>query len=153
MRLLVSGLLATSVLLTGCAESAAPGGESSQAPALDAKWRGTMTITPETATPDQQVALNFRSEKVRGIAFSLASRDEEGWTVAYYLTSDGGPSGSQSPGWWSVEDSENRGWEDIGIGGPGPDHVIVPDDAPAGVYLLCTENSADKACALLTVTN
>lgn len=163
MRLVAVGLLATSILLTGCAESSTPGsggtsankgnGDSSLVPpALDAKWRGTMTVTPATATPGQRVALRFGSEEVRGIAFSLSAWGEEVWTVAYYLTSDWGSPGSHSPDWWSVQDSERRGWSDVGVSGPGPDHVIVPDNAPAGEYLLCTANSADEACALLTVT-
>lgn len=121
-------------------------------PSLDAKWRGTMTVTPATTAPGQRVALRFRSQEVRGIAFSLSAWDEEGWTVAYYLTSDWGSPGDHTPDWWSVKDGEGLGWPDVGIGGPGPDHVIVPDDASAGEYLLCTANSADEACTLLTVT-
>jgi len=111
-----------------------------------------MTVDPATASPGQRLALRFGSEKVRGIAFSLSRSGDEGWSVAYYLTSDWGSPGSHSPDWWSVEDGEGRGWVDVGVGGPGPDHVIVPDSARAGEYLLCTANSADEACALLTVT-
>lgn len=121
-------------------------------PALDPKWRGTMTVTPATVAPGQRVALRFRSEEVRGIAFSLSAWGEEGWTVAYYLTSDWGAPGSHRPSWWSVEDSEGQAWPDVGVGRPGPDHVIIPDNAPAGDYLLCTANSADESCAILTVT-
>ena len=121
-------------------------------PILDAKWRGTMTVAPATAAPGQEVALRFRSKGVRGIAFSLSAWSEKGWRVAYYLTSDWGSHGSHTPDWWSVEDGEGLAWPDVGIGGPGPDHVIVPHNAPGGHYLLCTANSADKACAILTVT-
>jgi hypothetical protein len=121
-------------------------------PTLDAKWRGTMTVTPATAAPGQRVALRFQSKEVRGIAFSLSAWSNQGWTVAYYLTSDWGSPGSHTPDWWAVEDSEGRGWPDVRIGGPGPDHVIVPDTAPAGDYLLCTANSVHEACAILTVT-
>ena len=112
-----------------------------------------MTLWRETATaaPGQRVALRFESDEVRGIAFSLSVRSEKSWTTAYYLTSDWGSPGSHSPTWWSVEDSEGRGWPDVGVGGPGPDHVIVPDEAAAGEYLLCTANSVDEACAILTV--
>lgn len=122
------------------------------APTLGATWRGSMTVTPATASPGQQVALRFRSEEVRGIAFSLSAWRDQGWTVSYYLSSDWGSPGSHTPDWWSVEDSEGRGWPDVGVGGPGPDHVIVPDTAPNGDYLLCTANSVDEACAILTVT-
>lgn len=127
-------------------------GPSGGTPTLDAKWRGTMTVTPATAVPGQRVALRFQSKEVRGIAFSLSAWSDQGWTVAYYLSSDWGLPGSHTPDWWRVEDSEGRGWEDVGIGGPGPDHVIVPDTAPDGDYLLCTENSVDEACVILTVT-
>lgn len=125
---------------------------SAVTPALDARWRGTMTVTPATAAPGQRVALRFRSEEVRGIAFSLSRWSDQGWTVAYYLSSDWGSPDTHAPDWWSVEDSAGRGWEDVGIGGPGPDHVIVPDTAPTGDHLLCTENSVIEACAILTVT-
>jgi hypothetical protein len=130
------------------------GGQDSSVvtPTLDAKWRGTMTVTPTMAVPGQRVALRFQPKEVRGIAFSLSAWSDQGWTVAYYLSSDWGSPGSHTPDWWAVEDSEGRGWPDVGIGGPGSDHVIVPDTAPAGDYLLCTENSVDEACAILTLT-
>jgi hypothetical protein len=51
-----------------------------------------------------------------------------------------------------VEESANRGWEQVGISGGGPDRVIVPESASPGDYLLCTANVLDEACALLTVT-
>lgn len=176
MRPVAVGILAISLLLCGCTNSptlgddpsraqtgatagsgstsadGGNGGSSLPAPALDAKWHGTMTVTPATAAPGQRVAMRFGSQEVRGIAFSLSAWGDEGWTVAYYLTSDWGSPGSHSVDWWSVEDSEGRGWTDVGVGGPGPDHVMVPESTPAGEYLLCTANSADEACAILTVT-
>lgn len=168
------GLIAL-LLVTGCGTGAKIGAtaggvgdgnptgrdSSMKAPALDSKRRGTMTVTPAMAAPGQGVALRFPSKQERGIAFSLAARGEKGWTVAYYLTSDWGSPGSHAPDWWSVAErawSTRAGiparpaWLDVGILGPGPDHVIVPDNAPAGEYLLCTANSADEACATLTVT-
>jgi len=121
-------------------------------PTLDAKWRDTMTVAPANAAPGQRVALRFKSREVRGIAFSLSAWGHPGWEVAYYLTSDWGAPGSHTPDWWSIEDSEGRGWVDVGVGGPGPDHVVIPEIAPAGDYLLCTANSVEEACAIVTVT-
>jgi hypothetical protein len=57
-----------------------------------------------------------------------------------------------TPTGWTVEDSANRGWEQVGVSGPGPDRVLVPEAASPGDYLLCTANSLDEACALLTET-
>jgi hypothetical protein len=157
MRLLAVGVLATSVLVGGCTEPSTVGDEGNEspspaAPTLDPEWGDSMTVTPATASPGQRVALRFSPPMARGTAFSLAGWGEEGWTVAYHLTSDWGSPGGHDPDWWSVEDSEGRGWVDVGIGGPGPDHVVVPSSARAGEYLLCTANAADEACALVVVT-
>ena len=110
-----------------------------------------MTVEPATARPGQRVALRFTPPVMRGIAFSLSAWSEDEWSVAYYLTSDWGSPRAHEPGWWSVEDSEGSGWVDVGIAGPGPDYVVIPDDAPAGDYLLCTANAAEESCALVTV--
>lgn len=137
-------LLAVALVVSGCADDSAP--------SLDPDLEGTMTVAPASATPGQEVALTFPSDSQRGIAFSLAQWSEGQWDETYYLTSDWGSSGDYTPTWWTVEDSENRGWEDVGVSGPGPDRVLVPETAPPGDYLLCTANALDEACALLTVT-
>jgi hypothetical protein len=110
---------------------------------------GGVTITPATARPGATVALTFSDEKaVRGIAFQLARASEPG-KVLYYLTSDWGEPARHRPQWWVS--GGTSGWEDVGIIGPGPDRVVVPDTAADGVYLLCTANAAEQVCGLLTV--
>lgn len=111
-----------------------------------------MTVAPTSATPGQEVELRFPPDSSRGIAFLLSRWDEGAWIPAFYMTSDWGMPSDHDPAWWRVEDGDNRGWEDVGIGGAGPDRVLVPDAATAGEYMLCTANAADEACALLTVT-
>lgn len=137
-------LLAVALVVSGCADDSAP--------SLDPGLKGTMTVAPTSATPGQEVALRFPSDSQRGIAFSLAPWSEGHWEEKYYLTSDWGRSGDYTPTWWTVEDSANRGWEQVGVSGPGPDRVLVPETASPGDYLLCTANALDEACALLTVT-
>lgn len=117
-------------------------------PTLDPKYQGTMTITPATAAPGAEIALTYPAGYMRGVAFSLADPADEK-KLSYYLVSGRGKS---KPGWWSATDpSPGRGWDDVGINGPGPDRLVVPDTAADGTYLLCTANAATKACALLTV--
>ncbi|GAA5105883.1 hypothetical protein GCM10023339_02210 [Alloalcanivorax gelatiniphagus] len=111
-----------------------------------------MTVAPAAATPGQQVALHFPVDSQRGIAFSLSRWSDGQWNETYYLTSDWGTSGDRAPSWWTVEDSENRGWEDMGVSGAGPDRVLVPDTATSGDYLICTVNAPHEACAQVTVT-
>jgi hypothetical protein len=110
-----------------------------------------MTVTPASAEPGQELALRFSPENVRGIAFSLSSWTDDTWTPLYFLTSDWGKP-SHHPAWWRVDDSENRGWEQVAIEGKGPDRVVVPEAASPGEYMLCTANAVDEACALVTVT-
>lgn len=117
-------------------------------PTLDPKYQGTMTITPAAAAPGAQIRLTYPAGYERGIAFSLADPADEK-KLSYYLTAGREKS---KPGWWSATDTgSGRGWPDIGIVGPGPDRLVVPDTAADGTYLLCTANAATKACALLTV--
>lgn len=137
-------LLAVALIVGGCADDSAP--------SLDPDLEGTMTVAPASATPGREVALRFPPGSQRGIAFSLAQWSDGQWDETYYLTSDWGTSGDYTPTWWTVEDSKNRGWEDVGVSGPGPDRVLVPETAAPGDYLLCTANALDEACALLTVT-
>lgn len=125
--------------------------DTTRSPTLDAKWRGSMTITPVAASPGQRIALRFPESYRRGVRFSLAAWTGQGWELRYYLVSGRG-SGSPASEWWSVEDREGRGWPDIGIVGPGPDYVMIPNTAPRGTYRLCTANATvPEACALLTV--
>lgn len=139
-------LLAVALVVSGCS------GESASAPHLDSELEGTMAVAPASATPGQEVALSFPSDNRRGIAFSLSRWNDGRWDETYYLTSDWGTPSDYTPGWWTVEGSENRGWQQVLISGPGPDHVLVPETASPGDYLLCTANASDEACALLTVT-
>jgi hypothetical protein len=41
--------------------------------------------------------------------------------------------------------------EDIGVGGPGPDRVPIPDVAEPGSYRICTGNAAENICAPIEV--
>lgn len=136
-------LLAVALVLSGCADDSAP--------SLDPDLKGTMTVAPASATPGQEVALRFPSDSQRGIAFSLARWSKDQWDETYYLTSAWGTSGNYTPTWWTVDDNEDRGWEQVGVSGPGPDRVLVPETATPGDYLLCTANALEEACALLTV--
>ena len=47
--------------------------------------------------------------------------------------------------------TEGYGYPDAGIGGPGPDRVLVPEDAEPGAYRICTANAGDDFCAPLQV--
>lgn len=115
-------------------------------PTLDPKYQGTMTITPDTAAPGAQIGLTYPANYTRGVGFTLASPTDG--KVLYYLIN-----GRKGKSTWSSAADPNgeRPTIDLGIGGPGPDRLVVPDTAADGTYLLCTNNAHVKACALLTV--
>lgn len=55
------------------------------------------------------------------------------------------------PTFVSVDDAEGYGVEDIGIGGEGPDRLVVPDVAPPGAYRICTANSLENICTPIEI--
>lgn len=159
-RSVLAASLSTAALVAviGVALLIRPGANGGPAPAdateptLDSRWQGTMTLEPSTAPPGAIVAMHFPSTSSRGVAYSLASWTGSAWAdPEYYLTSDGGDGLGWKPDWWRVDNGANKGWFDIGVSGPGPDRIVVPDTS-AGPYLLCTANASAKACAILTVS-
>jgi hypothetical protein len=113
-------------------------------PTLDPKYRGTMTITPATARPGAQIGLTYPEGYERGLQFALF--DADSGKQLYYLAT--GWAGTK-PRWRPVG-GDTLGGPDVGIKGPGPDILVVPTTA-SGTYLLCTDNTSKRACALLTV--
>lgn len=90
--------------LSGCADRSDPAPPETLAdvdPIEVPESRQGLSVTPAVAQPGQDLALQFdRPGQVRGIAYSLATAEDE---VLYYLTSatHGG-----EPSWWSVDDAE-----------------------------------------------
>ena len=108
-----------------------------------------MVIEPAVAAPGEELALRFPEETPRGIAFELHRHGDQGWVRTHWMNSDA--NGSEYAGTTPVG-TEGFGSIDVGIGGPGPDHVTLPDDLPAGDYRVCTANAGDEFCAPLTVS-
>ena len=94
------------------------------------------------------MALTFPERNARGVAFTLAKESNPS-KVLYILTSDWGYGPPHTPTWAAA--GEEEPWPDVGLSGPGPDHVVVPDTAEDGTYLLCTANAVTGVCGQLTV--
>ena len=109
-----------------------------------------MKVRPNPATPGATLKLSFPRHSVRGVAFSLYEQRGDAWQLAYDLQSDGGRGGNYEPQWYGA--AESPGHDDIGVGGPGPDRVPVPDVAAPGEYLVCTANAGSDFCAPLTIS-
>lgn len=108
-----------------------------------------LVLEPQEAVPGQLVAMHFPEETPRGVAFQLDMLDSEGWVPVAWMTSDGN---GGEPVTVPVS-TEGYGVVDVGVAGPGPDHVRLPGDVPPGDYRICTANAGDEFCAPLEVVN
>jgi hypothetical protein len=109
-------------------------------------------VSTAPASPGQTIEIRFSQNTDRGIAWVLEERHGYLWHARYFLSATTSAyEGSGSPTWWSVDDSEGRGWEDIGITGPGPDTLVIPDSIRPGGYRLCTANSRPNICTPLDI--
>lgn len=109
-----------------------------------------MVVTPNEVAPGDRVDLTFPAETMRGVAYVLERSTGEGWSTTHFLTSSTDGYGG-SPSWVSADDPAGYGWDDIGIAGPGPDELAIPDDATPGAYRICTANALENFCAEITL--
>ncbi|MFJ6281398.1 hypothetical protein [Arthrobacter subterraneus] len=111
-----------------------------------------LEVSASPASPGETIEIRFPQETGRGIAWVLEEQDGNDWRVLYYLTAAiDNNHNFGSPSWWSVDDSEGRSWEDIGVSGPGPDTIQIPDSIDPGTYRLCTANSVENICTMLDI--
>ncbi len=71
------------------------------------------------------------------------------YALRYNLFSDGPGAGWERS--WLPADQEAVVVPDIGVGGPGPDRVPIPEPARSGDYRICTGNSADNFCTPIDI--
>ncbi|HEY8170673.1 MAG TPA: hypothetical protein VIH24_06195 [Candidatus Limnocylindria bacterium] len=116
----------------------------------DAEMRPDLIVVdPVGAAPGEVVALTFPQETTRGILFVLEREVGDGWQLQYYLTSDGPGAGWERT--WQAAGADGMAVEDIGVGGPGPDRVLIPDVAEPGSYRICTGNAGDEICTPIEI--
>jgi hypothetical protein len=142
--------LALALLLAGCAAAdLLPPGTPHDATA--AFRPASMVADRETAAPGDTVGLLFPEEMTRGVWFVLEQEVGESWTHRYDLTSDG--PGAGWPVAWHVAGEDGFAVEDIGVGGPGPDHVVIPDTAEPGTWRICTGNAGENVCVRMEIVD
>ncbi len=109
-----------------------------------------ITLVPSPASAGDLVSILFPDERNRGVHYVLESHKDDTWNLEYHLVSDW--QGEKPPASQKVEASGTT-WAipDIGFDGPGPDLIVIPADAEAGEYRICTGNTRPNICALLTI--
>ncbi len=140
--------LVLAILLAGCS-LLHPSGAAEPAEPAAAMRPDLIVADPGVAAPGAVVALTFPEETTRGILFVLERETGAGWELQYYLTSDGPGAGWERT--WQSAGADGIAVEDIGVGGPGPDRVLIPEVAEPGSYRICTGNAGDEICTPIEV--
>ena len=104
---------------------------------------------PEVIPPGGIVALTFPEETTRGILFVLEERVGDSWAHRFDLRSDGPGAGWKRS--WHPVGAEPIAVADIGVGGPGPDRVPIPEVAEPGDYRICTGNAGENFCVPIRI--
>ena len=108
----------------------------------------SMVADREIAAPGDVVELSFPDGMVRGIHFVLEEEVGPTWAYRYGLISSGE---GNAPGDWFVPGDEDVAIPDIGVVGPGPDRLRIPETAAAGTWRICTGNAVENVCVRLEI--
>ena len=140
---------ATLVLLLGGCAALQPAQSPIPADPAAEQRPDLIVAEPAVVSPGEVVALTFPAETNRGILFTLDQLVGENWVLRNYLTSDG-PGAGWQVAWYPPNDA-GFAVEDIGVGGPGPDHVPIPETAEPGDYRICIGNAGDDFCTPIEI--
>lgn len=159
IALAVGLLSACGATSTAPAESSTtPGG--SPAPSVgpydpDAQMRPElMQVKPSPAVAGQPIEVRFPEETERGVGWVLEEQGNNSWHAGWSLTAASGSYDSEYvPNWYPADDEAAFAWDALAIAGPGPDTLLIPDDAQPGIYRLCTANKIDNICVELAIKN
>jgi hypothetical protein len=111
-----------------------------------------IVVTPDVARPGQVIELRYPTKILRGVPFVLSRWDDGQWSEPQFLLLSHRAWWANGPA-WSARGSERWSWRDLGVGGPGPDRLKVPEIAEPGSYRICTANTGEKSyCVQLTIS-
>lgn len=152
MEAYMTGLWAVFSLVPLLLVSACEGAGTSKPGPFDtaAQVRPDLLVAKPAAVPaGELLELTFPEKTERGVPWVLQEQDGETWHARYLLWSD---ANGATPDWAGENDKGRWGWDDVGIGGSGPDVVRIPDTASPGHYRLCTANALDNFCSEIEIT-
>ena len=114
------------------------------------EMRPDLIIAHPTATsPNGVVSLTFPRNSERGVLFVLERRADDSWAHMFDLLSDGPGEGWQRT--WHSVDASPMGVPAIGVGGPGPDRVLIPETVEPSEYRICTGNAGENFCTPIEI--
>jgi hypothetical protein len=110
-----------------------------------------IVVTPNVARPGQVVELRYPNGLPRGLALFMSRWESDRWSEPQFLLFSDAAWWTDGPSWHPR--GSNWSWRNLGVGGPGPDRIKVPEVAGSGVYRICTAGTGDTShCVQLTVS-
>ena len=106
---------------------------------------------PAQVAPGDVLSLTFPEETTRGVHFVLESQARGTWFHMFDLVGVG--EGMLEPVSWQRAGSEDFEFPDIGIVGPGPDRVRIPEVAEPGTWRICTGNTRQNICTRIEIVD
>lgn len=105
-----------------------------------------MVVEPARARPGEIVSITFTAPKDRGVLYAIEQETGDGWQRLHLMISD---ANGGEPSWF--ETGEEPIVEAVGIAGPGPDRVAIPDVLTPGDYRICTANAGQNICTPIEI--
>jgi len=128
-------------------QGSSPSGASTST--LLAPTSGEITTARAHVAAGEVVELRYPNDLERGVVFTLSpQRPGMRNDPLFMLYSDAGSEGG-TPSWRAVGEALDA--TDVGVGGPGPDRLLLPPKLEPGDYRVCTANAAYN-CVNLSVT-
>ena len=144
-------MLLTVLAIGGCSTVLAPSPPGAPHDP-DAQMRPDLIVAePAQVRPGDVLALTFPEETMRGVHYVLESRARGTWFHMFDLVAAG--EGMLDPESWSPAGTEGFAIEDIGVVGPGPDRVRIPEVAEPGMWRVCTGNAGQNFCAQIQIVD
>lgn len=112
----------------------------------------SVVAEPGAPTPGQTVELLFPTDMTRDVAWHMKGFDlrSERWSEPLYLLISDRSDAPAAPTWLPPE--AEWIWDSVAVTGPGPDTIVIPDTAEAGLYAICPTDGVDFTnCAAVTV--
>ena len=108
----------------------------------------TWKMSPESPAPGEQFTVDTEGDQ-RGFSWRLEVRDGAEWRLEWILTSDALGDDPAAYRWQDAEQQDDRIVDDLGIAGPSPDRLVLPERLSPGIYRLV---SGDSSVAPFEVT-
>lgn len=138
--------------LAGCGDRSAPEPAAWTLDPTDGLIAAEAFTVPDQVAAGDQFDVTFEESVDREMVYDLYHEDAEVWTARYQLFPPGSGSGSSAPSWVAAGEEVNIA--SVGSTGPGPDRLVIPQDADPGSYVLCVREAVDPPrtrCAPLEV--